>query len=209
MLTPLESRRALRGMLDGYRARIWGRYGFSDGFNPGRDWYDKDVIGIDTGSTLLSIENHRTGLIHRLFMSEPSVQAALHRIGFQKTPAGGTAQAVAGLLTLAPGASHVVTFPASVERREARDLFLYGGVAEQPVEVRLNGRLLGVTPKQPGHSQAAAFALPAGLLRASNTLEIRNGGDKPLGYGPLRLGPRNALTARPLVIVPVESAPGS
>lgn len=204
MLTPVESRRALRTMLDRYRSRIWGRYGFSDGFNVGRDWWDKDVIGIDTGATMLSIENHRTGLIHRLFMQEPSVKAGMQRIGLTKTPTGGEARAISGLVTIAPGATRKVTFRASAPEISAKGLLLYGGVAEQPVEVHLNGKRLGTSPRAAGHGQAAAFAVPARLLKQTSTLEIRNRGDKPVDYGPLQLGPRTALEARPLVPVTVR-----
>src|SRR4029077_7856875 len=38
----------------------WGRYGFVNAFNPLKNWYDSDVIGIDTGITMLMAENART-----------------------------------------------------------------------------------------------------------------------------------------------------
>ena len=34
-----------------YGAGTWSRYGFVDAFNPLTNWYDSDVIGIDTGIT--------------------------------------------------------------------------------------------------------------------------------------------------------------
>lgn len=207
MFTPVESRRALRTMLDRYRPHIWGRYGFSDGFNVGRDWWDKDVIGIDTGATLLSIENHRTGLIHRLFMTEPFVKTAFQRIGLRKTPVGGASLSVAGLMTLALNGKKSVTFKVPEDRLGEKNLLLYGGVAEQPVEVYLNGRWLGTSPKKPGHDRAAAFAIPPGLLLRDNTLTFRNAGEKPMEYGPVQIGSRPALDARPLVIVEMSRTP--
>ena len=34
-----------------YGQRAWTRYGFVDAFNPLTNWYDSDVVGIDTGIT--------------------------------------------------------------------------------------------------------------------------------------------------------------
>ena len=79
----LTSAKSQKAMLDAYRPKLWGRYGFSDGYNLDRNWWDKDVIGIDTGCTLLAIENHRTGLVQKLFMKHPSAGLALKRIGFK------------------------------------------------------------------------------------------------------------------------------
>jgi len=63
----------------------WSRYGFIDAFNPlkGRTWYDTDVIGIDTGITMLMAENARTGLVWDLFMKNPEARRGMDRAGFQ------------------------------------------------------------------------------------------------------------------------------
>ncbi len=42
--------------------RAWSRYGFVNAFNPLTNWYDNDVVGIDTGITMLMAENLRTRL---------------------------------------------------------------------------------------------------------------------------------------------------
>jgi hypothetical protein len=73
----------LAAMKRAYDDRLWGRYGFADAYNLGRNWWDKDVIGIDMGAALLMIENHRTGLIWRQFMAIPAIQRALKQAGFQ------------------------------------------------------------------------------------------------------------------------------
>jgi hypothetical protein len=52
-------------------------------FNPATRWYDTDVVGIDTGITMLMAENLRTGFIWNNFMKNPEVQRALERAGFQ------------------------------------------------------------------------------------------------------------------------------
>ena len=60
---------------------IWGRYGFSDGFNLDKNWVARDVIGIDLGTAILLIENHQTGMPWRLLMKNPSIQTAMQRAG--------------------------------------------------------------------------------------------------------------------------------
>ena len=62
--------------------RLWGRYGFSSGFNLDRDWFSTEVIGIDLGAAALLLENQRSGLVWRLFMQIPEIQAALRKAGF-------------------------------------------------------------------------------------------------------------------------------
>ena len=59
------------------------RYGFVNAFNPMTNWYDADVIGIDTGITLLMAENLRTGFVWNTFMKNAAVQRALERAGFE------------------------------------------------------------------------------------------------------------------------------
>ena len=54
---------ALHAMKTGFGGRIYQRYGFVDAFNPDTGWQADDVIGIDAGITLLSVENLRTGNI--------------------------------------------------------------------------------------------------------------------------------------------------
>ncbi len=82
--TPELSVRALRKMYELYGDRIWGRYGFSDAFNVDRNWYDNDVIGIDTAAMLLMIENYRNGLVWNYFMESEEAKLALKLFGFEK-----------------------------------------------------------------------------------------------------------------------------
>ena len=55
---PAATMRVLHTIHDHY-PQAWCRYGFVDAFNPVTDWYDTDVIGIDTGITMLMAENAR------------------------------------------------------------------------------------------------------------------------------------------------------
>jgi hypothetical protein len=78
---PQEALRALRHFLTA-RERAWGRYGFVDAFCEQRDWVANTFLAIDQGPIVVMIENQRTGLLWKLFMSIPDVQAGLRRLGF-------------------------------------------------------------------------------------------------------------------------------
>lgn len=62
----------------------WTKYGFVNAFNPLKNWYDPDVIGIDTGIILLMAENLRTGFVWDTFMKTPEAQRGMERAGFHK-----------------------------------------------------------------------------------------------------------------------------
>src|ERR1700732_1648997 len=50
---PEATMRVLRTIKDRYGQKTWSDYGFVDAFNPLTNWYDTDVIGIDTGITMV------------------------------------------------------------------------------------------------------------------------------------------------------------
>jgi len=79
---PREVMAALRHFLEEHGERIWGRYGFVDAFCEQRNWYADTYIAIDQGPIVVMIENYRTGLLWRLFMSVPEVRTGLLRLGF-------------------------------------------------------------------------------------------------------------------------------
>ena len=62
----------------------WSRYGFVNAFNPLKNWYDSDVIGIDTGIILLMAENLRTGFVWDTFMMTAEAQRGMRRAGLKK-----------------------------------------------------------------------------------------------------------------------------
>ncbi len=80
---PREVLRALRHFLTDHGDRIWSRYGFVDAFCEGRDWCADTFLAIDQGPIIVMMENHRTGLLWKLFMSVPEVQAGLRKLGFE------------------------------------------------------------------------------------------------------------------------------
>ncbi|MEP7076230.1 MAG: glycoside hydrolase family 3 N-terminal domain-containing protein [Acidobacteriota bacterium] len=77
MFTPDISLAALKEMKARFGDKVYGRYGFTDAFNPGNGWVNPDVIGIDLGITLLSAENARSGKIWGWFMQNPEMETAM------------------------------------------------------------------------------------------------------------------------------------
>ncbi len=86
MFTPDISIPALAAMRERFGDRVFGRYGFVDGYNPTLEWFDTDVVGIDVGITLLSAENLLTGNVWRWFMANEPPSHALDLIGFSEPP---------------------------------------------------------------------------------------------------------------------------
>jgi hypothetical protein len=80
---PHGTLRVLQTIKNRYGARAWTRYGFVDAFNPLTNWYDTDVIGIDTGITMLMAENARTGFVWETFMKNPEARRGMERAGFK------------------------------------------------------------------------------------------------------------------------------
>jgi hypothetical protein len=78
-------------MREQFGERVYGRYGFTDAFNPNNGWVNPDVIGIDVGITLLSAENLRTGNVWRWFMKNTEIPLAMTRAGLVKSRSHRTA----------------------------------------------------------------------------------------------------------------------
>ena len=89
---------AIREMKRLHGGHLWGEYGFFDAFNPtfrftdvptplGKvvpeaGWYATNYLGIDQGPIVVMMENHRSQLLWKLFMSCEEVQTGLRRLGF-------------------------------------------------------------------------------------------------------------------------------
>jgi hypothetical protein len=67
-----------------YGGKAWCRYGFVNAFNPLKNWYDHDVVGIDTGITMLMAENLRTSFVWDTFMKSREAQRGFARAGFKR-----------------------------------------------------------------------------------------------------------------------------
>lgn len=63
-----KSLRSIRDVYENHSRFLYGKYGFKDAFNLGRDWWADEYLGIDVGITTLMLENYRTGLVWDGFM---------------------------------------------------------------------------------------------------------------------------------------------
>lgn len=81
--TPEYSMKALRHFYDDLGDKIWSQYGFVDAFNETENWYAYSHLAIDQGPIIVMIENYRSGLMWKLFMSCPEIQKGLRKLGFE------------------------------------------------------------------------------------------------------------------------------
>lgn len=88
---PQATLRVLKNIKNRYGG-TWCRYGFVNAFNPLKNWYDTDVIGIDTGITMVMAENLRTGFVWNTFMKSREAQRGFQRAGFNNYPASYTVE---------------------------------------------------------------------------------------------------------------------
>jgi len=83
--TPEASLKALRHFYFDEGKQLFGKYGFYDAFNPGLDSTKrvvKSYLAIDQGPIADMIENYRSGLLWKLFMSNPEISIGLQKLGF-------------------------------------------------------------------------------------------------------------------------------
>jgi len=80
--TPKQSMAAMKHFYFDLGDKIFGKYGFYDGFSVDKDWYKPWYLAIDQGPIVVMMENERTGLLWNLFMSCPEVHKGLDELGF-------------------------------------------------------------------------------------------------------------------------------
>ena len=81
--TPEYSMKALKHFYYELGDKIWSEYGFIDAFNETKNWYATSHLAIDQGPIIVMIENYRTGLLWKLFMSCPEIKNGLKKLGFE------------------------------------------------------------------------------------------------------------------------------
>lgn len=81
--TPEQSLAAMRNWYENKKDKLWGEYGFYDAFSETDNWYPQKYLGIDQGPIVVMLENYRSKLLWKLFMSDSDVQAGLNKLGFQ------------------------------------------------------------------------------------------------------------------------------
>ena len=79
---PQPVMRVLRTIRNRYGS-AWSSYGFVNAFNPQKNWYDPDVVGIDTGISMIMAENARTSFVWDTFMKSEEAQRGMERAGFE------------------------------------------------------------------------------------------------------------------------------
>lgn len=83
--TPEESLQVMRRLWE--MPGMFGPYGFYDAVNPGHEPAVVDhYLAIDQGPQAVMIENYRSGLLWKLFMGAPEIQAGLELLGFYYEP---------------------------------------------------------------------------------------------------------------------------
>ena len=115
---PYTPRASMAAFLHFYRDlgdRLWGPYGPRDAFNLDQDWWSPIYMGLDQAPIVVMIENYRTGLVWKLFMSNPAIQAMLKKI-HAASPASSEAEDFSGCQSQ----------PAFAHCRSARSGRLYG-----------------------------------------------------------------------------------
>ena len=84
--TPEQSMQALKHFYNDLGDKLWGKYGFYDAFSIHDNWYPQRYLAIDQLTIAPMIENYRTGLLWKLFMSAPEIHEGLKKLGFDYQP---------------------------------------------------------------------------------------------------------------------------
>lgn len=80
--TPEQSMKVIENLYENYQDETFGPYGFFDAFSLEHNWFPQRYLAIDQGPIIVMIENHRSGLLWDLFMSNEDVQNGLDKLGF-------------------------------------------------------------------------------------------------------------------------------
>ncbi|CAN5229480.1 glucoamylase family protein [soil metagenome] len=81
--TPEQSMAAMKHWYHDMKDTLWGPYGFYDAFSETAKWFPTRYLAIDQGPIVVMMENYRSGLLWKLFMSCPEVQTGLRKLGFE------------------------------------------------------------------------------------------------------------------------------
>ena len=85
--TPKASMAAFKYFYRDLGDRLWGIYGPRDAFNLDQNWFARIYMGLNQAPITVMVENYRTGLIWKLFMSNPEIEPAIERIEALSAPA--------------------------------------------------------------------------------------------------------------------------
>lgn len=77
---PEEAMAALKHYYNAFGPYLWGEYGFRDAISLDDNWCSPIYMGLNQAPVVVMIENHRTGLLWKLFMKNKDVQKALEKL---------------------------------------------------------------------------------------------------------------------------------
>jgi exo beta-1,2-glucooligosaccharide sophorohydrolase (non-reducing end) len=78
--TPEASMAALKHYYRDYGDTMWGVYGLRDAINPSANWISPIYMGLNQAPIVVMIENYRTGLVWKNFMSNPEITTMLKNL---------------------------------------------------------------------------------------------------------------------------------
>lgn len=80
---PQQSMAAMKHWYNDLKDKLWGPYGFYDSFSEQDNWWLPRYLAIDQGPIVVMMENYRTGMLWKLFMSCPEIQGGLKKLNFE------------------------------------------------------------------------------------------------------------------------------
>lgn len=78
--TPEASMAALKHYYRDFGDTMWGVYGLRDAINLSNNWVSPIYMGLNQAPIVVMIENHRTGIVWKSFMSNPEISAMLKNL---------------------------------------------------------------------------------------------------------------------------------
>ena len=81
--TPEPSMAAIKHFYRDLGAQLWGVYGFADAFDLSENWVSGIYMGLNQAPMAVMIENYRSGVIWKSFMSNPEIRTMIEKVGFR------------------------------------------------------------------------------------------------------------------------------
>ena len=78
--TPEASMAALKHYYRDLGGQLWDIYGPRDAYNPSANWVSPIYMGLNQAPIVAMVENYRSGLLWRTFMSNPEIAAMLPKL---------------------------------------------------------------------------------------------------------------------------------
>ncbi|HEV2399618.1 MAG TPA: glucoamylase family protein [Candidatus Sulfotelmatobacter sp.] len=78
--TPEASMAALKHYYRDLGSQLWDIYGPRDAYNPTEDWVSPIYMGLNQAPIVVMVENYRTGLVWKQFMSNPEIGEMLRKL---------------------------------------------------------------------------------------------------------------------------------